>query len=63
MQFAADQRGRRRGYLATLGGMQCLFRSADPRVDIAVLELEVLVGWSFILKNEEDLSQILSRVA
>ena len=43
--------------------MQCLFRSADPRVDIVVLELEVLVGWSFILKNEEDMSLILSRVA
>ena len=53
MQFAADQRGRRQGYLATLGSMQCLFRSADPRVDIVVLELEVLVGGASFSKTKK----------
>ena len=64
MQFAADQRGGRRGHLATVGGMQCLFESSDlirpARVGIVVLRLEVLAGWSFVLKNEVELSQILS---
>ena len=44
MQFAADQRGRHRGHLASLGSMQCLFLSPQTRVDLVVLELEVLVG-------------------
>ena len=39
IQFAADQRGRRRGRLATIGSMQCLFESSDPRVGIVVLKL------------------------
>ena len=41
MQFAADQRGRRRGRLATFGSMQCLFESSDPSVGIVVLKLKV----------------------
>ena len=42
MQFAADQRGSRRGRLATLGSMQCLFESSDLlRVGIVELKLEV----------------------
>ena len=39
MQFAVDQRGRRRGRLATIGSMQYLFESSDPRVGIVVLKL------------------------
>ena len=41
MQFAADQRGHRRGRPATLGSMQCLFESLDPREGIVLLKLEV----------------------
>ena len=44
MQSAADQRGRR-GRLATIGSMQCLFESSAPRVGIVVLKLEVPPIW------------------
>ena len=42
--------------------MQCLFLSPQTRVDLVVLELEVLVGKSLVLENEDELSQILSAI-